>query len=64
MSVMPPDNNEFMNLGVSGTGLLETPTDLMNADMSATTQQQMSAQQRMRRLKNKIFCGLIAMVMK
>ena len=27
----------------------------MNADMSVTTQQQISAQQRMRRLKNKIF---------
>ncbi len=55
MSAMPPDNNEFTNLGISGTGLLETPTDLMNADMSATTRQQMSAQQRMRRFKKKIF---------
>ncbi len=52
---MPPDNNEFTNLGGSGAGLLETPTDLMNADMTATTWQQMSAQQRMRRFKNKIF---------
>jgi hypothetical protein len=52
MSAMPPDNNESTNLGGSGAGLLETPTDLMNADMSATTWQQMSAQQRMRRLKN------------
>ncbi len=52
---MPPDNNEFTNVGGSGAGLLETPTDLMNADMSATTRQQMSAQQRMRRFKNKIF---------
>jgi hypothetical protein len=52
---MPPDNNESANLGGSGVGVLETPTDLMNADMSVTTQQQMSAQQRMRRLKNKIF---------
>ena len=55
MSVMPPDNNESTNLGGSGTGVLETPTDLMNADMSATTRQQMSAQQRVRRLKNKTF---------
>jgi hypothetical protein len=55
MSAMPPDNNESMNLGGSGAGVLETPRDLMNADMSATTRQQMSSQQRMRRLKNKIF---------
>ena len=54
MSVMPPDNNESTNLGGSGAGL-ETPTDLINADMSATTRQQMSAQQRMRRFKNKTF---------
>ena len=44
-----------LNLGGSGAGLLETPTDLMNADMSVTKRQQISAQQRMRRLKNKIF---------
>ena len=44
-----------LNLGGSGAGLLETPTYLMNADMSVTTRQQISAQQRMRRLKNKIF---------
>ena len=44
-----------LNLGGSGAGLLETPTDLMNADMSVTTRQQISAQQHMRRLKNKIF---------
>jgi hypothetical protein len=37
MSVMPPDNNESTNLGGSGAGLLEIPTDLINADMSATT---------------------------
>jgi hypothetical protein len=55
MSVMPPDNNESTNLGGSGAGLLETPTELINADMSATTRQQMSAQQRMRRFKNKTF---------
>jgi hypothetical protein len=41
--------------GGSGAGLLETPTDLMNADMSVTTRQQISVQQCMRRLKNKIF---------
>jgi len=44
-----------LNLGGSGAGLLETPTDLMNADMSVTTRQQISVQQCMRRLKNKIF---------
>jgi hypothetical protein len=44
-----------LNLGGSGAGLLETPTDLMNADMSVTTRQQISTQQRMRRLTNKIF---------
>jgi hypothetical protein len=38
-----------------GAGLLETSTDLMNADMSVTTWQQISAQQRVSRLKNKIF---------
>jgi hypothetical protein len=37
VSVMPPDNNESTNLGGSGAGLLEIPTDLINADMSATT---------------------------
>ena len=52
---MPPDNNESMDLGGSGAGVLETPTDLMNADMSVTTWQQISAQQRVSRLKNKIF---------
>jgi hypothetical protein len=44
-----------LNLGGSGAGLLETPTDLMNADMSVTTRQQISAQQRMRRLKIRYF---------
>ena len=44
-----------LNLGGSGAGLLETPTDLMNADMSVTKRQQISAQQRMRRLKNKYY---------
>jgi hypothetical protein len=37
------------------TNVLKTPTDLMKADMSVTTWQQISAQQRMSRLKNKVF---------
>ncbi len=41
--------------GGSGAGLRKTPTDLMNADMSVTTRQQISVQECMRRLKNKIF---------
>ena len=44
-----------LNLGGSGAGLLKIPTDLMNADMTVTTRQQISVQQCMRRLKNKIF---------
>ena len=50
-----PLETHKLNLGGSGAGLLETPTDLMNADMSVTKRQQISVQQCMRRLKNKIF---------
>ncbi len=34
-----PLETHYLNLGGSGAGLPETPTDLMNADMSVTTQQ-------------------------
>ena len=50
-----PLETHSLNLGGSDAGLLKTPTDLMNADMSVTIRQHISAQQRMSRLKNKIF---------